>query len=195
MQETKIENGLSIKDYIKEVITQLGDDVNRQGLKKTPFRVERALKHFTTGYNQDIDEIIGGAIYDSDFDEMVLVKDIDFFSLCEHHMLPFFGKCSVGYLPNGKIVGLSKIARVVDVFAKRLQVQENLTNQIAKALQRKLKPKGVGVVVEAYHLCLMMRGVEKQNTLCITSSMQGRFKSDPRTRSEFLQLIRHNSVT
>lgn len=195
MQDMKVLEEQSIQDHIKDILRLVGEDPNRQGLRKTPARFEKAFKYFTTGYSRDIDDIIGNAVFVSDCDEMVLVKDINFFSMCEHHLLPFFGKCSVAYLPKGKIIGLSKIARVVDAFARRFQVQENLTMQIAKTLQERLKPAGVGVVIEAYHLCLMMRGAEKQNVLCVTSSMQGRFKKDPRTRSEFLQLIRHKSVT
>ncbi len=182
---------LEIRDHVGELLKLLGEDPAREGLAKTPARVEKALKYLTKGYAQDPAEILRSAVFEeSGYDEMVIVKDIDIFSLCEHHLLPFFGKVHVAYLPDRKIVGLSKIPRVVDAFARRLQVQERLTTQIARHIEDALKPKGVGVVVEAFHLCVMMRGVEKQNTHMITSSLRGRFRSDPKTREEFLDLIR-----
>jgi GTP cyclohydrolase I len=187
--EKLLEKG-SIRDYVREILTNLGEDPSRDGLLGTPDRVEKSLRYLTRGYSQDPQQVLNGAVFDSDYDEMVIVKDIDFFSLCEHHMLPFFGKCHVAYLPKKKIVGLSKIPRLVDVFARRFQVQERLTTQIARIIEEKVKPKGVGVVMEAFHLCVMMRGVEKQGAHMITSSMRGRFRSDPRTRDEFLELIK-----
>jgi len=161
-----------------------------EGLKRTPLRVEKALAYLTRGYKQDAESVLNGAVFASDYDEMVIVKEIDFFSLCEHHLLPFFGKCHIAYLPDKRIVGLSKLPRLVDVFSRRLQVQEKLTMEIARAIEDKLKPKGVGVVMEAAHLCVMMRGVEKQNAQMVTSSMRGRFRSDVKTREEFLELIK-----
>jgi len=182
---------LELRDHVSEILKLLGEDPTREGLVKTPLRVEKAFKHFTKGYAQDAAEILKSAVFDaSDYDEMVIVKDIDVFSMCEHHLLPFFGKCHVAYLPDKKVVGLSKIPRVVEVFSRRLQIQEKLTTQIAKAIENAVKPKGVGVVVEALHLCVMARGVEKGNTHMVTSSMQGRFRSDSKTREEFLDLIR-----
>ncbi|MBI2900446.1 MAG: GTP cyclohydrolase I FolE [Planctomycetes bacterium] len=189
MPEKAVER-TSIREYVRDVLGLLGEDVAREGLQGTPERVEKALRYMTRGYLQDPEQVLNGAVFDSDYDEMVIVKDIDFFSLCEHHLLPFFGKCHVAYLPEKKIVGLSKIPRLVDVYARRLQVQERLTTQIARAIQQKVRPKGVGVVMEAFHLCVMMRGVEKQNAHMVTSSMVGRFRSDPKTRKEFLDLIR-----
>jgi GTP cyclohydrolase I len=184
---------LELRDHVTEVLKLLGEDPSREGLAKTPARVEKALQYMTKGYAQDPAEILRSAIFEeSDYDEMVIVKDIEMFSLCEHHLLPFFGKCHVAYLPNQKIVGLSKIPRVVECFARRLQVQERLTTQVARLIETTLKPKGVAVVVEAFHLCVMMRGVEKQNAHMITSSMRGRFRSDSRTREEFLDLIRRS---
>ncbi|HVR86480.1 MAG TPA: GTP cyclohydrolase I FolE [Planctomycetota bacterium] len=182
---------LELRDHVTEILKLLGEDPSREGLLKTPLRVEKAFKHFTKGYAQDAAEILKSAVFDaSDYDEMVIVKDIDVFSMCEHHLLPFFGKCHVAYLPDKKVVGLSKVPRVVEVFSRRLQIQEKLTTQIAKAIESALRPKGVGVVIEALHLCVMMRGVEKNNAHMITSSMQGRFRSDSKTREEFLDLIR-----
>jgi len=172
------------------LLKSIGEDVNREGLKKTPARAAKAFEFMTKGYKADIDEIVNGAIFSSDNDEMVIVKDIELYSLCEHHLLPFFGRCHIGYLPNGKIIGLSKIARIVDVFARRLQVQENLTKQIAETLQKYTGAKGVGIVIEAQHLCMMMRGVEKQNSVMKTSCMLGAFRKDSATRTEFLSLIR-----
>ncbi|HEX7900947.1 MAG TPA: GTP cyclohydrolase I FolE [Planctomycetota bacterium] len=179
-----------IREYVADILRALGEDPARQGLEKTPLRVEKALQYATKGYTEDPAEIIRSAVFDeADYDEMVIVKDIDFYSLCEHHLLPFYGKAHIAYLPNKKIVGLSKIPRVVECFARRLQVQERLTTQIAKLIEEALKPKGVAVVIEANHLCVMMRGVEKQNAHMVTSSMRGRFRSDPKTREEFLDLI------
>jgi len=182
---------LELRDHVAEMLKLLGEDPEREGLKKTPLRVEKAYKYFTKGYEQDAGDILKSAVFSaSDYDEMVIVKDIDVFSMCEHHLLPFFGKCHIAYLPDKKVVGLSKLPRVVEVFARRLQIQEKLTTDIAKAIEASLKPKGVGVVIEALHLCVMMRGVEKHNAHMVTSSMQGRFRSDSKTREEFLGLIR-----
>jgi GTP cyclohydrolase IA len=186
----KAEKQGQIAEYVRDILEIIGEDPEREGLAKTPDRVDKALRYLTRGYAQNPAEVLNGAIFDSDYDEMVIVKDIDFFSLCEHHLLPFFGKCHVAYLPEKKIVGLSKIPRLVEVFSRRLQVQERLTTQIAKIIEEKVRPKGVGVVMEAFHLCVMMRGVEKQNAHMITSSMRGRFRSDPKTREEFLELIK-----
>ena len=181
-------------DIVAQLLEALGEAPGRNGLQRTPERVAKALQFMTQGYHQDIERLLNGALFPIEYDEMVIVKDIDFFSLCEHHLLPFFGKCHVGYLPNKKVVGLSKIPRVVDVFARRLQVQERLTVQIAETLKRKLDAHGVAVVMEARHLCMMMRGVEKQNTLAVTSSMLGVFRTQEQTRNEFLKLIRRNAI-
>jgi GTP cyclohydrolase I len=190
MAEKATLDRVELRDHVTEILKILGENPSREGLAKTPLRVEKALRYLTKGYAQDPAEILRSAVFEeSDYDEMVIVKDIDIFSMCEHHLLPFFGKCHVAYLPDRKIVGLSKLPRVVEAFARRLQVQERLTTQIAKTIEETLKPKGVGVVVEAFHLCVMMRGVEKQNAHMITSSMRGRFRSDSRTREEFLDLI------
>jgi len=167
----------------------MGEDPSREGLKNTPERVEKSLKFLTSGYMINIDELVNGALYQENYDEMVIVKDIDLFSLCEHHLLPFLGKCHVAYLPKGQIIGLSKIPRIIDAFSRRLQVQERLTYQIAECLEKILQPKGVAVVIEALHMCMSMRGVQKQSSYTTTSSMLGSFKSDARTRSEFLSLI------
>ena len=179
---------------VTQLLRALGESPGRNGLLRTPERVAKALLFMTRGYHEDIERLLNGALFPIEYDEMVIVKDIDFFSMCEHHMLPFFGKCHVGYLPNKKVVGLSKIPRVVDAFARRLQVQERLTTQIAETLKRKLDAHGVAVVMEARHLCMMMRGVEKQNTLAVTSSMLGAFRTQEQTRNEFLKLIRRNAV-
>ena len=176
--------------HVREMIKIIGEDPNREGLRKTPERFEKAFKFLTSGYHQNIDHVLNGATFSVAYDEMVIVKDIEFFSLCEHHLLPFFGKAHVAYIPNGKVVGLSKTARIVDMFARRLQIQENLTMQIADALMKTLHPRGVGVVIEAKHLCMMMRGVEKQNSVMKTSCLLGVFKDDARTRSEFLSLLK-----
>jgi len=181
-------------DLVSQLLKALGESPGRNGLLKTPERVAKALLFMTKGYHEDIERLLNGALFPIEYDEMVIVKDIDFFSMCEHHMLPFFGKCHVGYLPNKKVVGLSKIPRVVDAFARRLQVQERLTTQIAETLKRKLDAHGVAVVMEARHLCMMMRGVEKQNTLAVTSSMLGAFRTQEQTRNEFLKLIRRNAI-
>src|SRR5213078_1561770 len=174
-------------DHVAEILKLLGEDPTREGLSKTPIRVEKAWKHFTKGYAQDAGEILKSAVFDaSDYDEMVIVKDIDVFSMCEHHLLPFFGKCHVAYLPDKKVVGLSKIPRVVNMFARRLQIQERLTNQIANAIQESINPLGVGVVIEARHLCMAMRGVEKQRSEAVTSAMLGAFRDNQQTRQEFL---------
>ena len=183
-----------LQSLVTEMLLALGEKPGRNGLVKTPERVAKALAFMTQGYQRDIDQLLNGALFPIEYDEMVIVKDIDFFSMCEHHLLPFYGKVHVGYLPNKKVVGLSKIPRIVDTFARRLQVQERLTVQIAETLKTKLNAHGVGVVVEARHLCMMMRGVEKQNTTAVTSSMLGAFRSQPQTRLEFLKLIRRGSV-
>ena len=179
-----------MQDTIRRLLSELGEDPSREGLRDTPKRMEKSLKFLTSGYAVDVDSIINGALFSVDYNEMVIVRDIDFYSLCEHHMLPFFGKAHVAYIPNGKVVGLSKIPRIVDVFARRLQVQERLTSQIAECLTDTVKPMGVAVVMEASHLCKAMRGVEKQNSVTVTSAMRGVFHSDARTRQEFLQLIK-----
>ena len=180
----------SIAPLVDTMLRELGEDPSREGLRRTPARVAEAMRFLTQGYGQDLDALVNGAVFEEQVDELVVVKDIELYSLCEHHMVPFFGKCHVGYLPRGKIIGLSKIPRLVDVFARRLQVQERLTNQIASALFTILAPRGVGVVIEAQHLCMMMRGVEKQNSRAVTSSLLGTFRSDARTRSEFLDFVR-----
>ncbi|MEO8361182.1 MAG: GTP cyclohydrolase I FolE [Vicinamibacteria bacterium] len=180
----------SIADNIREVLLGIGEDPDREGLLKTPQRVERALKDITSGYTQDPIKILNEAMFTVESDEMVIVKDIELYSLCEHHMLPFFGKAHVAYLPEGRVVGLSKIPRLVDMFAKRLQVQERLTNQIANTIMEVIKPRGVGVVVEARHFCMMMRGVQKQNSVAISSAMLGEFRENRATRDEFLSLVR-----
>lgn len=177
------------KEY-KKIIEQIGEDPTREGLLKTPERASRAMSFLTQGYSQTLDTILNGAVFESDSDEMVIVKDIELYSMCEHHLLPFIGKCHVAYLPQGKVIGLSKVARIVDMFARRLQIQESLTKQIADAVQEVTEGQGVGVVVESKHLCMMMRGVEKQNSTMTTSVMLGRFKKDINTRNEFLSLIR-----
>jgi GTP cyclohydrolase I len=178
------------KNLIRELLIEIGEDPDREGLIKTPERVAKAYEFLARGYKQNVDEIMNKAIFTEKYDEMVIVKDIDFYSMCEHHLLPFFGKAHIAYIPNGKIIGLSKIPRLVDLFARRLQVQERLTQQIADTLNEYLKPEGVGVVIEAMHMCMMMRGVEKQNSIATTSAMHGSFKEDERTRSEFLRLIK-----
>ncbi len=183
-----------LQALVTEQLLALGENPGRNGLLKTPERVAKALAFMTQGYHRDIDQLLNGALFPIEYDEMVIVKDIDFYSMCEHHMLPFFGKVHVGYLPNKKVVGLSKIPRIVDTFARRLQVQERLTVQIAETLKTKLNAHGVGVVVEARHLCMMMRGVEKQNTVAVSSSMLGAFRTQPQTRLEFLKLIRRGGV-
>ena len=180
----------AIAQAYRELLEAIGENPRRQGLARTPERAARALEFLTQGYRQNPEEIINGAIFDSDASEIILVKDIELYSLCEHHLLPFIGRAHVAYIPNGKVIGLSKVARIVDVFARRLQIQENLTTQIAEALMDALAPSGVAVVVEAKHLCMMMRGVEKQNSVMKTSCLLGTFKDDARTRSEFLSLLK-----
>jgi GTP cyclohydrolase I len=183
------ENG-RIANLVSELLKELGEDTQREGLDRTPERVEKALRYFTSGYSQDVKEVLNGALFVEDYDEIVIVKDIDFTSLCEHHLLPFLGKCHVAYMPNRKIVGLSKIPRLVEMFSRRLQVQERLTTQIANTLNDALQPRGVAVVMEAIHLCMLMRGVEKQNSKAITSSMLGVFRDRAETRAEFMELIK-----
>jgi len=183
-----------IESLVETLLVKIGEDPKREGLLRTPKRVAKAYEFLTSGYNENIDEVLNNAIFNEKYDEMVLVKNIDFYSLCEHHMLPFYGKVHVAYIPDGKLVGLSKIPRIVDVFARRLQVQERMTQQIADTLDKYLAPKGVAVVSEAYHMCMMMRGVEKQNSSATSSAMHGLFKEDARTRTEFLDLIRMNKI-
>ncbi len=183
-----------MEKLIKELLIKLGEDPAREGLKLTPKRMEKAFKFLTEGYRQKIDEVVNGAIFTSENNEMIIVKDIEFYSLCEHHLLPFFGKCHIAYIPNKKIIGLSKLARIVDHYARRLQIQERLTSSIAECIDDVLKPLGVGVVMEAHHLCMMMRGVQKQNSSAVTSALRGMFKSDSRTRNEFLNLVGKQSL-
>ena len=180
----------NIADLVRQIIVQLGEDPNREGLRRTPERFEKALRYLTSGYRQDPAKILNGAMFSVTYDEMVVVKDIEVYSLCEHHLLPFFGKCHVAYIPNKKVVGLSKVARLVNMYARRLQIQERLTSQIAQTLEDQLSPQGVGVIVEARHLCMVMRGVEKQNSAAMTSAMLGVFRESKQTRDEFLSLIR-----
>ena len=182
-----------MEDLIRQLLVELGEDPSREGLVRTPVRVERALRFLTSGYDANIDEVLNNALFTVDYSEMVIVKDIDFYSLCEHHLLPFFGKCHVAYIPRTRVLGLSKIPRLVDVFARRLQVQERLTSQIAEAILVKTRPLGVAVVMEATHLCMSMRGVEKQNCFAMTSAMLGVFRESARTRMEFLELIKLRS--
>jgi len=181
---------IPFESLVSEMLSQLGEDPRREGLLQTPKRVTESLKFLTRGYSTCVEDVINGALFDEKHESMILVRDIELYSLCEHHMLPFYGRAHVAYLPNGKIVGLSKIPRVVDVYARRLQVQERLTDQIADALMRVLEPHGVGVVIEAFHLCMMMRGVEKQNSKTVTSALRGAFRDDAKTREEFLGLVR-----
>jgi GTP cyclohydrolase IA len=185
-----------IAPHVRAVLAAVGEDARREGLEKTPDRVEKAFRFLTKGYREDIDALLNSALFTVSYDEMVLVKDIDVFSLCEHHLLPFFGKAHVAYIPKGRVIGLSKIPRLVDAFARRLQVQERLTVQIAEALQEHIQPRGVGVVIEAMHFCMIMRGVEKQNSVAVTSCMLGAFRDQVQTREEFLALIRkkHNGL-
>jgi GTP cyclohydrolase I len=181
--------GVPFENLVAEMLRQLGEDPERQGLQKTPQRVASAMRWLTRGYLLDPEKLVRDAMFEEDHEEMVLVRDIDLYSMCEHHMLPFFGKAHVAYIPKGRIVGISKLARLVDVFARRLQVQERLTDQVADALMNTLAPHGVGVVIEASHLCMMMRGVEKQHSKTITSAVRGNFRTDPKTRDEFLRLV------
>jgi GTP cyclohydrolase IA len=178
-----------LEALFKNVLEELGEDTKREGLVKTPHRIAKAYKYLTKGYSEDVDKIVNGAVFSTENDDMVIVKDIELYSLCEHHLLPFFGKCHVAYIPNGKVLGLSKIARIVDVFSRRLQIQENLVRQIAETVMKYTQAEGVGVVIEARHLCMMMRGVEKQNSVMTTSCMLGSFRDDGSTRTEFLSLI------
>jgi GTP cyclohydrolase I len=183
-----------MQELIRRLLAELGEDPNREGLLNTPKRVEKALTFLTSGYDADIDKVLNDALFTVDYSEMVIVKDIDFYSLCEHHLLPFFGKCHVAYIPTDRVIGLSKIPRLVDVFSRRLQVQERLTNQIAGTIRDKIAPLGVAVVMEATHLCMSMRGVEKQNSIALTSAMFGVFRDSARTRMEFLELIKRGGV-
>jgi GTP cyclohydrolase I len=178
-----------LEDLYKQVLSELGEDPEREGLVKTPHRAAEAMRYLTSGYQQDVEGMLNGAIFHEPYEDMVIIRDIEFFSLCEHHILPFFGKCHIGYLPNGKIIGISKLARLVDIFARRLQVQERMTVQIGTALQEALHPKGVAVVIEARHMCMMARGVQKQSSKVTTSEMLGTFRDDRRTREEFLNLL------
>jgi GTP cyclohydrolase IA len=178
-----------ITELVREILVQLGENPDREGLRRTPERFEKALRFLTSGYRQDPEKLLNGAMFSVCYDEMVVVKDIELYSLCEHHLLPFFGKCHIAYIPNKKVVGLSKMARLVNMYARRLQIQERLTSQIATAIQDKLSPQGVGVIIEARHLCMVMRGVEKQNSITTTSAMLGAFRENKQTRHEFLSLV------
>ena len=179
-----------LQEIVLGLLREVGEDPAREGLSETPARVARSLRFLTSGYGEDPDSLLRGALFSSDVDEMVVLKNVEFYSLCEHHLLPFYGQCHIAYIPDGQIVGLSKLGRVVDAFSRRLQVQERLTAEIAEAVREAVRPKGVGVVMEAHHLCMMMRGVEKQTSRAVTSNMLGRFRQDARTRGEFLELIR-----
>ncbi|CAF0858195.1 unnamed protein product [Brachionus calyciflorus] len=181
----------NIANSYLNILTLIGENPSRQGLEKTPMRAAQALLHFTKGYQENISEIVEGAIFCEDVDDMVIVKDIEMYSLCEHHMVPFFGKVSIGYLPNKKVIGLSKLARLVEMYSRRLQIQERLTVEIANAIMKAIEPRGVGVVIDATHMCMVMRGVEKLNSKTITSAMLGEFRNDPKTRQEFLSLIKN----
>ena len=182
-----------VEKLIENILEELGEDPKRQGLRKTPARVVETLRFLTKGYSENVEEILKGALFDVQYDEMVIIRNIEVYSLCEHHLLPFFGKCHVGYLPSSKVIGLSKVIRLVELFARRLQVQERLTQQIAHTIQEQVNPQGVGVIIEAQHLCMMMRGVEKQNVKVTTSTLLGKFRQDQRSRIEFLNLLRINS--
>jgi GTP cyclohydrolase IA len=191
LNEPKVEGAKeSIADLVRKMIVQLGEDPDREGLRRTPERYEKALKFLTSGYQQNLESVMNGATFSVSYDEMVVVKDIEFFSLCEHHLLPFFGKAHVAYLPSKRVLGLSKVARLVNMFARRLQIQERMTCQIAEAIESKISPEGVGVIIEARHLCMQMRGVEKQHGQAVTSAMLGSFKHNKQTRDEFLSLVR-----
>jgi GTP cyclohydrolase IA len=185
--------GENIAALVRKMITLVGEDPNREGLRKTPERFEKAFKFLTSGYHQNADHVLNGATFSVAYDQIVIVKDIEFFSLCEHHLLPFFGKCHVAYIPNKKVIGLSKVARLVNMFARRLQIQERLTSQIAQAIAEKISPEGVGVIIEARHLCMQMRGVEKQHGKAVTSAMLGAFRQNKETRDEFLSLVKRES--
>ena len=183
----------TFQELLRELIVRLGEDPGRDGLTRTPERVQRSLEYLTRGYREDPEKLLKGALFTVSYDEMVIVKDVEMFSLCEHHMLPFFGKVHVAYIPNGKVIGLSKIPRLIEIFSRRLQIQERLTTQIAETIQKAIAPQGVGVVIEARHLCMMMRGVEKQHSAAVTSSMLGCFRDEQETRTEFLSLIRNRA--
>ncbi len=182
-----------LQEAVRATLRELGEDPEREGLLKTPQRVAESLRFLTSGYHQDVKKVLNDAVYSVAYDEMVIVKDIEIFSMCEHHLLPFFGRCHVAYIPTKKVIGLSKIPRLVDVFARRLQIQERLTNQIAETIMETVKPQGVGVIIEAKHLCMIMRGVEKQNSVAVTSAMLGAFRDDGQTRAEFLRLVRERT--
>jgi GTP cyclohydrolase IA len=186
---------MKMQEIIRQLLAELGEDPSREGLLNTPLRVEKALRFLTSGYTADVDSVLNNALFSVDYNEMVIVKDIDFYSLCEHHLLPFFGRCHIAYIPQGRVIGLSKIPRLVEVFARRLQIQERMTNQVAETIREKIQPLGVAVVCEATHLCMAMRGVEKQNSFALTSAMLGTFQSDARTRMEFLELIKRPLLT
>ena len=192
LEQPELESA-STRELLRELLVRLGEDPGRDGLLKTPDRMQKALEHLTRGYKEDADRVLNGALFTVSYDEMVIVKDIEMFSLCEHHMLPFFGKVHVAYIPNGKVIGLSKIPRLIELFSRRLQIQERLTTQIAETIQKVIQPQGVGVVIEARHLCMMMRGVEKQHSAAVTSSMLGCFRNEEETRTEFLSLIHQRS--
>jgi GTP cyclohydrolase I len=189
MAVPEIEGSESIAELVRRMLVQIGEDPGREGLRRTPERFEKALRFLTSGYRQDPEKILNGALFSVSYDEMVVVKNIEIYSLCEHHLLPFFGKCHVAYIPDKKVVGLSKIARLVNMYARRLQIQERLTSQIATAVENKLSPQGVGVIIEARHLCMVMRGVEKQNSIAVSSAMLGAFRENKQTRDEFLSLV------
>ena len=189
LHDSTSKNEHAIAAHVREIIRLIGEDTEREGLRKTPERYEKALKFLTSGYHQNVDHVLNGAAFSVTYDEMVVVKDIEFFSLCEHHLLPFFGKAHVAYLPSQKVIGLSKIARLVNMFARRLQIQERMTSQIAEAIKEKIAPQGVGVIIEARHLCMQMRGVEKQHGQAVTSAMLGAFRENKQTRDEFLSLV------
>ncbi len=191
--ETTTLTSASFEDLVREMLVRLGEDPAREGLVRTPNRVHRAFEFLTKGYKEDPDALLKKALFTVNYDEMVIVKDVEMFSLCEHHLLPFFGKVHVAYIPNGKVIGLSKIPRLIEIFSRRLQIQERLTTQIAETIQKAIEPQGVGVVIEARHLCMMMRGVEKQHSSAVTSSMLGCFRDEQETRTEFLSLIRNRS--
>jgi len=194
MGELTVVDTQNLQSLVREQLRILGEDPERPGLVRTPERVEKSLRWLTRGYEMDVAEVVGDGVFDADHDEMVIVKDIELYSMCEHHLLPFFGRAHIAYIPSGRILGFSKLPRIVEVFARRLQVQERLTDQIACAIQDVLKPKGVGVVIDAAHLCMMMRGVEKQSSRTITSAVRGLFRSDARTREEFLRLVASQAV-
>ena len=189
-RDERYSRGCHVEDLIRRLLVELGEDPDRQGLERTPQRVKESLEFLTSGYREDIEDVLTGSIFEEEYDEMVIVRDISLYSLCEHHLLPFYGKCHVAYIPKGRIIGLSKIPRVVEIFSRRLQVQERLTNQIAKTLMDRLAPYGVAVIIEALHLCMAMRGVRKRDALIVTSAMLGAFRNDSKTRMEFLNLIR-----